>query len=731
MKKAIEKRSDLSTSAKRVVVKVGTAVLTHDDGLLSAPRISSIVEQIAHLKQQGRETLLVSSGSIAFGRKRIRDELHKPNSPPLGRTRHYAEMSRAAAAVGQGSLLSFYECLFQQYDCKVAQVLATKSDFNNEHNRQQLKDTIQDLLDMNIIPIVNTNDVVEAAVPSRMINGVLDYQLADMGDIFVEDNDSLAALLAVELESDLLIMLTNIDGVYTGPPGKKDSKFLSIFTSQMGSNGDIEFGCKSNSGLGGMQSKVRSSLWTLKKGTSVVVCDGGRGDVIKRVIDGEKVGTFFTECPEDVDPTQLADLARAGSQILSKIGAENRSKMIRDIASALRSSRDQIIQENKRDLDKGKSEGLEDVLLARLKLTDDKLASLCVGLEQIAEMSIKQIDRTLKVTKVSETLQLRQVTCPIGVLLVIFESRPDCLPQISALSLATANGLLLKGGKEALYSNTCLYGVIRKVLKAYGCEDAIQLIDTRERVNEIIESGSKIDLIIPRGSNKLVRSIQELARSTPVLGHSEGICHVYIDEEADPEIAIKIVVDSKCDYPSACNAMETLLVHRSFIGSDIFEQLCSRLKGLGVKLNFGHKLAKELSLSGSSPPSYRTEYGCLECTIEVVDSVREAIDHINEYGSRHTDTIVTKNSQAATEFQKHVDSSSVLVNCSTRFADGFRYGLGAEVGISTSKIHARGPAGMESLITYKWLLEGDGDTVSDYATNGTKKYLHEDLTNRQ
>lgn len=727
MKKAIEKRSELKASANRVVVKVGTAVLTHEDGLLSVPRISSIVEQIAHLKAQGRETLLVSSGSIAFGRKRIRDELHKPNSPNTGRTRPYAGMSRAAAAVGQGSLLSFYECLFQQYDCKVAQVLATKADFNNEHNRQQLRDTIQDLLDMNIIPIINTNDVVEATVPSRMTNGVLDYKLADMDDIFVEDNDSLAALLAVELESDLLIMLTNIDGVYTGPPGKKDSKFLSTFTSHMGANGDIEFGSKSNSGLGGMQSKVRSSLWTLKKGTSVVVCDGGRGDIIRRVIDGEKVGTFFTESPEDIDSAKLADLARSGSQELAKLGAEKRSKMIRDIASALEANKSAIIKENERDLVKAQAEGIEDVLLARLKLTDEKLTSLSLGLNQIAEKSLNQIDRTLKLTKVSDTLTLRQVTCPIGVLLVIFESRPDCLPQISALSLATANGLLLKGGKEAQFSNACLFRVIHDVLQSYGCQDAIQLIDSRERVNEVINSGGQIDLIIPRGSNNLVRSIQELAKSTPVLGHAEGICHVFIDQYADPEAAIKIVVDSKCDYPSACNAMETLLVHRAILKTKLFDSLRCALQTAGVKLNFGSRLSKELVDGRSSPPSYRHEYGCLECTVEVVDSVKEAIDHINEFSSRHTDTIVTEHNESAKEFQKHVDSSSVLVNCSTRFADGFRYGLGAEVGISTSKIHARGPAGMESLLTYKWLLEGSGDTVSEYGIKGTRKYLHQDL----
>ena len=730
---AAASREQLRDSARRIVVKVGSAIITHAKGHLSAPRLASIVEQIAQLQSQGRQMLLVSSGAVAFGQKKLRDEMQKSKSirqaindgektaaGPVG-------MSRAAAAVGQSSLMSFYESLFQQYDCKVAQVLVTKADLSNESNRMQLKSTILGLLSLNIIPIINTNDAVETLVTTNVSNGSLDLKPGDMTDIIVEDNDSLAAILAIEIESDLMIMLSNVDGVYTGPPESRESKFSSIFRPSHLTQ--IEFGSKSNVGLGGMQAKVKSALRALKKGTSVVICNGSTSDIITRVVAGDRVGTFFTESDGEGESTQLASKAREGSKKLKSLGAEGRSKMISEIAQALQTKKSLILAANEKDLVKAKVDGLEDVLLARLKLTDAKIASLCDGLNQIALKSKEKVDKTNKIIQVSESLRLRQVTSPIGVLLVIFESRPDCLPQIASLSIATSNGLLLKGGKEAYFSNNCLYEVVVDVLKKYGCEEAIQLVNTRERVNELVSLGEHIDLIIPRGSNQLVKSIQKQAGSIPVLGHSEGICHVYIDEQANQEEAIRIAVDSKCNYPAACNAMETLLIHKSILNTNLFTSLCNRLKENNVKINIGAQLAKQLPLYSSCTTNYCIEYGGLECTLEVVNSLDAAIEHINKYGSGHTDAIVTSNETSAEEFKKHVDSASVFINCSTRFADGYRFGLGAEVGISTSKIHARGPAGMESLLTYKWILEGSGDVVGDYEGSGPDKkgYLHHEI----
>lgn len=731
IRKAVESRRQLEGQANRIVVKVGSAIITHDKGHLSAPRMASIVEQIAHLQQQGRQMLLVSSGAVAFGRKKIHDEVQKSRSiretiSDSQKVRRLSE-NRAAAAVGQSSLMSFYEILFQQYDCKVAQVLVTTADFRNESSKRQLRNTILDLLRLDIVPIVNTNDAVEASLTKDLSNGEPDLKKADMKDIIVEDNDSLAAILAVELESDLMIMLSNVDGIYSGPPDKANSRFIPTYSLKSCEKDAIEFGSKSSVGLGGMQSKVKSALWALKKGTSVVICNGGSPGVISRVVEGQKVGTFFTEECNEADSLQLANMARQGSKALENLGPEVRSKIITDIAKQIEVKRDLILQENSRDIKKAKSEGLEEVLLSRLKLTDNKLDSLSTGLGQIAKQSKDLVNRIIKQTKVSDTLMLRQITCPIGVLMVIFESRPDCLPQISALSLATANGLLLKGGKEASYSNKCLYNIIHEILREHGCQDAVQLVDSREQVNELVSLGG-IDLIIPRGSNQLVRTIQEQAKGIPVLGHAEGICHVYVDKDADPDHAIKIVIDSKCNYPAACNAMETLLIHRSVVNSSLFTKICEVLKGNQVKLNVGPRLSKILPFYTSGTTNFKVEYGALECTIEMVESLEHAIDHINFYGSGHTDAIVTRDPKTAQEFKQNVKSACTFVNCSTRFSDGYRFGLGAEVGISTAKIHARGPAGMESLLLYRWLLDGSGDVVSEYNDSGGQlKYLHQDI----
>lgn len=717
--------------AKRVIVKIGSAVITHSNGKLSAPRLASIVEQIVEMQHQGREMLLVSSGAVAFGRKKIRDEIQKSRSmreiaADLNLPhRKASEENRAAAAVGQSSLMSFYESLFQQYDCKVAQVLVTDANFRNELSRRQLRRIFNDLLSYKIIPIVNTNDAVEATLADLVPNGHVDVKPADMRDIIIADNDSLASNLAVELESDLMIILSNVDGIYSGPPDSKESKFFSTFSAKEVLHNNVKFGSKSNVGLGGMESKIKSALWALKRGTSVVICNGKKDESILKIVEGERIGTFIAEVDENANQIEPAARANNGSKALVNLGVQERSQLIDNIADAIQENKDKIFTENKRDLEKSAANGLEDVLMARLRLTEGKINSVTSGLKQIAQKTLTDVEKVLQVTRVSETLMLKKVTCPIGVLLVIFESRPDCLPQISALSIATGNGLLLKGGTEAKHSNECLHQIIQGVLSKFGCQDAVQLIDSREGVSELLRQGTKIDMIIPRGSNQLVRTIQSMAKSVPVLAHADGICHVYIDSEADFDDAIKIVIDSKCDYPAACNAMETLLVHRSLIETKFFKQLCAELTKRNVKINAGERIARELPVYTSSVSNYRIEYGSLELTLETVDSLEQAIEHINTFGSGHTDVIVTKNREKASEFQRQVDSASTFINCSSRFADGYRFGLGAEVGISTSKLHARGPAGMQSLLSYKWILEGSGDTVDEYEHAKVKRYLHE------
>ncbi|KAB0390394.1 hypothetical protein E2I00_008657 [Balaenoptera physalus] len=589
-----------------------------------------------------------------------------------------------------------------------------------EQKRRNLNGTLHELLRMNIVPIVNTNDaVVPPAEPNSDLQGV----------ISVKDNDSLAARLAVEMKTDLLIVLSDVEGLFDSPPGSDDAKLIDIFYP--GDQQSVTFGTKSRVGMGGMEAKVKAALWALQGGTSVVIANGTHpkvsGHVITDIVEGKKVGTFFSEVkPAGPTVEQQGEMARSGGRLLATLEPEQRAEIIHHLADLLTDQRDEILLANKKDLEEAEGR-LAAPLLKRLSLSTSKLNSLAIGLRQIAASSQDSVGRVLRRTRIAKDLELEQVTVPIGVLLVIFESRPDCLPQVAALAIASGNGLLLKGGKEASHSNRILHLLTQEALSIHGVKEAVQLVNTREEVEDLCRLDKMIDLIIPRGSSQLVRNIQKAAKGIPVMGHSEGICHMYVDSEASVDKVTRLVRDSKCEYPAACNALETLLIHRDLLRTPLFDQIIDMLRVEQVKIHAGPKFASYLTFSPSEVKSLRTEYGDLELCIEVVDSVQEAIDHIHKYGSSHTDVIVTENEKTAEFFLQHVDSACVFWNASTRFSDGYRFGLGAEVGISTSRIHARGPVGLEGLLTTKWLLRGQDHVVSDFSEHGSLKYLHESL----
>eukprot|EP00069_Balaena_mysticetus_P008654 bmy_19754T0 len=643
--KSFAHRSELK-HAKRIVVKLGSAVVTRGDECgLALGRLASIVEQVSVLQNQGREMMLVTSGAVAFGKQRLRHEILLSQSV------------RQALHSGQN----------------------------------QLKEMV----------------------------------------ISVKDNDSLAARLAVEMKTDLLIVLSDVEGLFDSPPGSDDAKLIDIFYP--GDQQSVTFGTKSRVGMGGMEAKVKAALWALQGGTSVVIANGTHpkvsGHVITDIVEGKKVGTFFSEVkPAGPTVEQQGEMARSGGRLLATLDPEQRAEIIHHLADLLTDQRDEILLANKKDLEEAEGR-LAAPLLKRLSLSTSKLNSLAIGLRQIAASSQDSVGRVLRRTRIARDLELEQVTVPIGVLLVIFESRPDCLPQVN----------------------------------------------TREEVEDLCRLDKMIDLIIPRGSSQLVRNIQKAAKGIPVMGHSEGICHMYVDSEASVDKVTRLVRDSKCEYPAACNALETLLIHRDLLRTPLFDQIIDMLRVEQVKIHAGPKFASYLTFSPSEVKSLRTEYGDLELCIEVVDSVQEAIDHIHKYGSSHTDVIVTENDfsqvcmfntwgstsgawalpqsgpvewleagmfslghpnsvsslyaaeKTAEFFLQHVDSACVFWNASTRFSDGYRFGLGAEVGISTSRIHARGPVGLEGLLTTKWLLRGQDHVVSDFSEHGSLKYLHESL----
>ncbi|MED6199810.1 Delta-1-pyrroline-5-carboxylate synthase [Stylosanthes scabra] len=600
---------------KRVVVKVGTAVVTRSDGRLALGRLGSLCEQLKELNTQGYEVILVTSGAVGLGRQRLRyrrlanssfADLQKPQGEFDG---------KACAAVGQSSLMALYDTMFSQLDVTSSQLLVNDGFFRDSGFRKQLSDTVNSLLDLRVIPIFNEND----AVSTRKAP----YE--DSSGIFW-DNDSLAGLLALELKADLL----------------------------------------------------------------------------------------------EVSARDMAVAARESSRRLQVLNSEERRKILLAVADALEKNESMIRTENEADVAAAEAAGYEKSLISRLTLKSEKISSLVRSVRMLADME-EPVGQILKRTELADKLILEKISCPLGVLLVIFESRPDALVQIAALAIRSGNGLLLKGGKEARRSNAVLHKVITSVMPETVTDKLIGLVTSREEIPDLLKLDDVIDLVVPRGSNKLVSQIKESTK-IPVLGHADGICHVYVDKSANINMAKQIVRDAKTDYPAACNAMETLLVHKELLTNGGLDELVVELRREGVQLYGGPTASALLHIAETT--SFHHEYSSLSCTVEIVDDVFAAIDHINQHGSAHTECIVTEDCDVAETFLRQVDSAALFHNASTRFCDGARFGLGAEVGISTSRIHARGPVGVEGLLTNRWVLRGNGQVVDgDRGINYTHKEL--------
>ncbi|HOV37582.1 MAG TPA: glutamate-5-semialdehyde dehydrogenase [Spirochaetales bacterium] len=418
-----------------------------------------------------------------------------------------------------------------------------------------------------------------------------------------------------------------------------------------------------------------------------------------------------------------AEQAKKASIPLGALKREEKDRALSMIRDVLWENREKIFSANQLDLDRSEKEHLASPLLKRLKFDEPKLKEVCSGLESLIRLP-DPIGRVLSARELDIGLELYQVTCPIGVIGIIFESRPDALVQISSLCLKSGNAALLKGGREARETNRMLYTLITEASRSAGIPEGwITLLETREDVSELLKLDTLVDLIIPRGSNEFVRHILNNS-SIPVLGHAEGICHLYIDSGADLDMAVRITVDAKTQYPSVCNAIETLLVHREQAPS-FLPRLVAALQN--VELRGCSETQAIIPCKAATEEDWRAEYLDYILSIKIVGSLEEAIQHINTYGSRHTDGIVTPSRERAEFFMERVDSADVFWNASTRFSDGYRYGLGAEVGIATGKLHARGPVGLEGLTTYKWRLYGKGHTVAPYTGSNPQPFSHRDL----
>ena len=418
-----------------------------------------------------------------------------------------------------------------------------------------------------------------------------------------------------------------------------------------------------------------------------------------------------------------ANQAKKASYILPSLSSETRNGALEIIAQKLLSEKGRIFSANTQDVTQAQENHLEPPLVKRLLFQEEKLQEVVAGLRALIHLP-DPLGTVLDATELDQGLTLYKVSCPLGVIAMIFESRPDALVQMAALSLKSGNSVLLKGGTEARETNKILASVIQEASREAGIPDGwIQLLESRQQVTELLELHQTVDLIIPRGSNAFV---QHIMKNTliPVMGHADGICNMYVDEHADVDLGVQVALDSKTQYVAVCNALENLLVHQS-VANEFLPKLHKALNEKNTQIRGCQRTCAIIPVTPARDEDWSTEYLDYILSVKIVDSLDEALDFINTYGSGHTDSIVTADKNNAQTFFTRVDTASVMWNCSTRFADGFRYGLGAEVGVSTGKLHARGPVGLEGLVTYKWQLLGDGHTVQAYSgTSPERTYTH-------
>ncbi|MEI0619263.1 glutamate-5-semialdehyde dehydrogenase [Brachyspira pilosicoli] len=421
---------------------------------------------------------------------------------------------------------------------------------------------------------------------------------------------------------------------------------------------------------------------------------------------------------------QLIDLvknAKDSTYKLQSLSTDIKNKALLEISDKLEQNKNIIFEANKKDLEYAKKlldeNKISLSMFNRLKLDENKMIDIISGIKDVVKLE-DPINKVLLETELDDNLLLKKISCPIGLIAVIFEARPDVISQISSLCIKSSNAVILKGGAEGENTNKAIFNIINETLESIEDfpKNSVNLVFTRDDIKELLSMDKYVDLIIPRGGNSLVQYIKSNT-NIPVLGHADGICHLYIDESANQEKALKICLDSKVQYPSACNAVETILINKN-IANEYLPKLYNLFKENNIKMNGCKEVKKILNQSDiGEVKEWHLEYGDKEVSLKIVENTEEAYNHINKYGSHHTDSIVSENKDNIEKFMTYVDSANVYANTSTRFSDGFRYGFGAEVGISTNKTHARGPVGLEGLTIYKYKLFGNYQIVDDYVSH--------------
>lgn len=648
-----------------IVLKLGTRVVTHLDGRINTEFLQALVAQMAPLFFfQGHRFIVVTSGAVAHGRSVCA-------SPNTG----------VCAAVGQAALMGAYQQMFGAHSITVAQVLVTEGDLNAGGS---LVSTLEGLFQANIIPIVNENDVVTYGTASTIL----------------PDNDVLAATVANLMGARRLIILTDVDGVKPTPAS--DITLSEVRPCDLTT---IVFGTD-HKGRGGMASKVAACLSTKKTVCLIgnytrLAGAGSKSDsgvtlsevTLSTLIKSDALFPHWTRCLPDTTLRPIASVDFAA-----------RKNLVADILAALPCP--ELWAANAKDT--------ATLSNPRAHITPDKLRVVSQGILDYMKGMTDPLERVLNQRTIYHSITLTQVTVPLGRIFIIFEARPDVIPQVVALSLLAGNELVLKGGTDTARTNGVMYRTIERVLAQHGVIlQTVTHCETREDAQSLLLNPGDISLVIPRGGAELVRWVQEHSR-IPVLAHADGVCHVYVHARANLKDALKVIVDAKLQYSAVCNAAETLLLDRALQSHPDFREFLDAVEAAGCLIQAGPDLYQDYP-HYPQVEDFHCEYGDARLTVEWVPSLEAAITHINTHSSHHTDCIVTEDVVAARTFQQRVTSASVFHNVSTRFADGRRFGLGAEIGISTSKIHARGPVGIEGLVTTQYRATATvAQAVGDY-----------------
>ena len=676
----------------RIAVKIGSNVLTRQDGTLDVTRMSALVDQIAALYKAGMEIIVVSSGAVASGKSEI---------TPLY-TLDEVDQRQLFSAVGQAKLINRYVELFRDHGIAVGQVLTVKENFASESHYNIQKNCMAVMLENGVIPIVNENDTIS------------------LTELMFTDNDELSGRIATMMEVQALVILSNVDGLYSGDPAQPGTHILREIAPEDDLSGYIQEG-KSSLGRGGMQTKAGIAREVAAQGIHVYIANGKRNDILTDLITHREDTpcTHFiprqriekTEAQvaaSQLEPTFAA--VRAASTRLSAFSTEDINRLLRAIADAVESQADYILSENRKDLERMSPENPK---YDRLKLTEARLKDMAEGVRHVAGLPTP-LGRTLKETIRPNGLHIRKVSVPFGVIGIIYEARPNVTLDVSALCLKSGSACLLKGGHDADCSNRALVKVIREVLEAFDMDThTIELLPpTREATGEMLHAEKYVDLIIPRGSSTLINFVRREA-TVPVIETGAGICHTYFDRYGDVDKGTAIIHNAKTRRVSVCNALDCLLIDADRL-TDL-PRLCAPLAESRVILYAdpfayvaldGHY--PEVLLKQATEESFGIEFLDYKMAIKTVEGIEEALAHIRHYSSKHSECIVTEDSNQAARFRRDVDAACVYVNAPTSFTDGGQFGMGAEIGISTQKLHARGPMGLEEITTYKWLIDGNG-----------------------